>query len=245
MSTALWDIISLPRFQRAALLALIAGLGLASTILAIAQASGYFPWPTFQDRAAGLFYNPIAQGEFLALTILLLIPCRLYWPILPLALGLWLSNSRGAWLALAFGLLAMFRRPLWLLVFAMAAAVAFTAFPSPSDLERLRIWQAAWSNLTFWGNGLGSFWDLWLGPAPATHPEYAHNDYLQLVFELGVFALPIFAVVGLGMSRVQAPLWPIFTAFLFMATFSMPLHIPLVAALGAFILISVLVWSAK
>lgn len=213
----------------------------ASSALAMAQALGWHPVPEWNPaNPAGFLFNSIAQGEFLALCVVVLVAFRYYWPILALAPGLYLAGSRGAWAALALGILATyFRKPLWLLILTLSFALYWSTNPGSSDLQRLIIWRAAWTHFTFWGNGFGSFWYLWIGN-PAWWPQYAHNDYLQTVFELGVWAVIPFSILTWACSRTTAPQWPILITFLFMATFSMPLHIPVALALGAVALASTL-----
>ena len=220
-------------------------IGALSSALAVAQAAfGWYPFPVWaSSHQPGLFFNPVHAGQTLAILALVLFTQRLYWLLPGLLPGLWLAHSRGGWAALAFGLLATyFRHPLWLLVLILAGAVVVTLHPSSSDTQRLLIWQAAWTHLAFWGNGFGSFMNLFIGnPANGIiHPEYVHNDYLQTVFEFGVWSIIPFALIGWATSRITARDWPVLVAFLFMACFSMPLHMPIVAALGAIALITTL-----
>lgn len=219
---------------------LLAGFAALSSILAIAQAFGWHPVPQWNDKPPGFFFNSIAQGEVLALAVLVCFAERAYWLALTMLPGIYLSQSRGALVALALGLIAIWiRRPLVLLCLALAATVYWTHNPSSSDLQRLLIWRAAWTHLTFWGNGFGSFWDLWIGN-PAWWPQYVHNDYLQTVFELGVWSVVPFTVVGWLASRTASRYWPTFITFLFMSTFSMPLHIPFALTLWLLAIASIL-----
>lgn len=215
--------------------------GIVSTAVAIAQAFGWHPVPEWiPEHPSGLLFNAVVQGAFLALGIITLVTYRVFWPILLLAPGLYLTDSRGSFGAVAFGLLAQyFRRPLWLLAIVLAIAVYISHNPNSSDLQRVRIWYAAATHLTFWGHGYGSFWYLWIGN-PAWWPQYAHNDFLQAVFELGVWALIPFSFLGWAASRTRTHDWPILATFLFIGFFSMPLHMPEVAAFGALALVSTL-----
>lgn len=220
----------------------LACVGALSSALAVAQwGLGWFPFPVWSHgpAMAGLLYNPIHQGQTLALMIVVLAVHRLWWFIPPLLPGLLLSHSRGAWLALAFGLIATrFRYPLVFLILALAVGVLYTSQINPSDSQRLAIWHAAWINLTFWGNGFGSFNALYMGSFEhLIHPEYAHNDYLQTVFEFGVWSVVPFGVVAWAASRTTTRDWPTLVTFLFVACFSMPLHMPIMAGLFALALI--------
>lgn len=215
----------------------------ASSLVSIVQWLGWHPFPEWNTlHPAGLFYNSMAQGEILALAILSFLVWRERWYIPLLIPGLILSNSRGALAALGLGLIAhWFRRPLVILIVTLAVTNWFLLHPNLGDLQRLIIWRAAWDNLTFWGNGLGSFWDLYMGN-PAWHPEYVHNDYLQAVFELGIFSVPIFICLALAVvfdRRAQA--WPVLIAFLFMGLFSMPIHMPFTAGIGLVALVCTII----
>lgn len=218
-------------------------IGAASSVFALAQwGFGWYPFPVWGTaRPPGFFFNPVHAAQTLAVIGVGLYVRRLYWLIPGLLPGLYLAHSRGGWAALALGVLAThFRQPLWFLVAALAAAVALTLHPSPSDFQRLEIWHAAWINLTFWGNGIGSFWDLYMGsPTQLIHPEYAHNDYLQTLFELGVWSVIPFGVVAWAASRTSARDWPVLISVMFMACFSFPIHMPVIALVAAAALISV------
>lgn len=217
---------------RAAWFALAAS-GAASSAMAVAQAAGWQPFPTYQSRYAGLFFSPIAQGETLALLAILLLSARFWWLCLPLVPGIALAQSRGGLAALALGILAMARRPILLLLLALLAAYAFTLSPTQADLERLQIWQASSSLLTWQGNGAGSFLSLWLSKDGLAHqPEFAHNDYLQFAFEYGLGFLPLLALFAVGLAQTTSRHWPALVAFIFMAAFSFPSFTPTVAALG-------------
>lgn len=207
-----------------------------SSALAVAQALfGWYPFRVWLDyQAPGLFFNPVHAGLTLAIMIVALVANRLYWFIPALAPGLYLAHSRGAWAALGIGLLAArFRNPLWLLVLVLALGVAYSLYPNSSDLQRLQIWRAAWINLTLWGHGPDSFLNMYIaGPAGAVQPQFVHNDYLQTVFEYGVLALIPFTAIAYAAAHTSARDWPTLITFLFMATFSFPMHMPLILAIG-------------
>lgn len=227
------------RFVRWAILSIAIACA-CSSFLSIAQALDWHPVPQWNGTPSGFFFNSMAQGEILALAILALIAERVYWMSFLLLPGLWLSQSRGGWIALALGLIAVWvRRPLILLCLVLAATAYWTYHPSSSDYQRLLIWRAAWTHLTFWGNGFGSFWDLWIGN-PAWWPIYVHNDYLQTVFELGIWSAIPFAFVAWIGGQTSSRYWPLFIAFLFMATFSMPLHIPFALTLWLLAIASII-----
>ena len=212
--------------------AIVAGF---SSALAVGQAFVFRLGPTNQNEFTGLFFSPVTQGEFLSLVVVALVIQRL-WLFLPLlAPGVVLCPSRAMWASIALGALATyFRKPLWLLILVLGLGVLLTLHPSPSDVERLKIWGAAWRYLTLWGNGFDSFSDLWFVKGNVgVQPQWVHNEYLQLIFEFGVFAAAPLALLTFCASRIDSPEWPILVAFLFQAAFSMPFHIIPVALIGA------------
>lgn len=80
---------------------------------------------------------------------------------------------------------------------------------SVRSLVREATWQAT---LDFWpvGSGLGSFGAVFVHYQPATIAEFvphAHSDYVQLLMELGVLALPLAAAaLYVGVRRIRV-LW--------------------------------------
>jgi hypothetical protein len=144
------------------------------------------------ENPAGLYVNSVVQGMVLALLVVALVSERM-WLWVPLLLpGLLLSGSRGAWLALAIGLLSVYVRRAWVFGLLGVAGLALILHVQPmsSDETRLLIWNGALHFLTPWGWGPGSMFS-WLLPYRDTliTPEYAHNDAIQLVFEYGVAAV--------------------------------------------------------
>ena len=184
---------------------------------------------------SGLHFNPIAQGMFIALLIVALVGHRM-WAYIPfVAPGLLLSQSRGAYAACALGILATYvRKPMLLLILCLAGAVYATHRLNMNDSERLAIWHGALTYLTPLGNGIGSFMDFFIQiGGRLRHPEYTHNDFLQLAFELGIGAIPVALVFAGLASRTGHREWPLLISFLFLACVAFPSYLPLTALLGA------------
>lgn len=217
-------------------------IGIASTIFACFQVAGYSFWPTHNGVTSGLFYSPIVQGGFLGLVIVALLQTR--WLIITpiLAFGLFLNPNRGGWIVAGIGLLATWvRQPLIILAVILLGAFFVTLNPSFSDLERFNIWQAGAVNLTWFGHGWGSYADVWIVRNDLGYqPLHAHNDYLELAFELGIYVVPIFCVLAYALAQTSSPEWPLLVAFCTMATFAMPSFIPATASIGALALASTL-----
>ncbi len=217
-------------------------IGIVSVMFALFQMGGFFFWPTYLNYPTGLFYSPIAQGGFLGLLIVAMIRIRWYAPIPILVLGLYLNPNRGGWVVAGIGLFATWvRQPLAILAVVLAGAFVLTSHLSTSDAWRLAIWYSGWEKLSLFGNGWGSFENIWLiQNGVASHPIHAHNDYLQLAFEFGLYAIPFFCLLAYALSKSSAPDWPILVAFATMAVFAMPSYIPATAALGALALTTIL-----
>lgn len=198
-----------------------------SSLVAVAQAFGYHPVEAHEGYP-GLLYNTTAQGASIALILIALASHRLWWYMPPLAVGLVLSQSRGAALILAATALTRIH---WLAAIAalILGALAYSFWLNPADSQRLQIWGYALRGLTFFGWGPDSFNDvyfLWRGAL--THAEFVHNDYLQLAFEYGLGALAIFAIFGLALT-IPSTEWPILFSVAVLATFFFPLYHPLTA----------------
>ncbi len=102
----------------------------------------------------------------------------------------------------------------FLALLAMSSKLLFNNFITslnPSDItigERLRYWQTTWEMIRHspWiGNGVNMYYQKFAAFAPAseTYRGYAHNCYLQLWSEIGIFGLlaflwPLVSVLGKG-----------------------------------------------
>lgn len=217
---------------------LAAGLAV-STAAAIAQHLGYAP--TFADpkgSPSGLFYNSTVLAANSALVLIALVSHRLWLWTLPLLPALWLANSRGAFLVLVAVYIA--RQFHWLvsLTILTAAAIIFISLVAPgtSDYVRLSIWGVALHNLNLLGHGIGSFAAIYyVKDGAVTHPEFAHNDYIQLWFELGIGAVAIYFIYATCLLHRQSLYWPTFLGFAIYSLFWFPLYAPLSAFLGALV----------
>lgn len=208
-------------------------LGLSvSSVVAIFQTFGYHPVLTNGEGFSGLFYNSTVMGACSALILIALVSHKLWIYIPGTVPCLLLSNSRGAWLVLCAAALCRLH---WALVilFVLASGIALYFYQAPSDVIRLHIWKMASQNFSWTGLGIGTFTDLWFKfQGQITHPEFAHNDYVQLWFECGVAAFAIFAIFAHALYQTDAIDWPVFVAFAVMGLFYFPLSTPLTAFIG-------------
>lgn len=160
--------------------------------------------------------------------------CAQDWRYVPAMLpGLWLAHSRGGWLIVALGAVCLaWGWRLALLALLAAAAVSLT-WPGPSDMERFLIWRAALSGLDWDGRGMGSFADVLFRTDALYYPGHVHNDYLQLAFELGIGAVPVYLIYAATLARTESRYWPAFAGFALAGMFFFPLYTPITAFIGA------------
>lgn len=186
----------------------------------------------------GLNQNALGCAIAMALAVALLYEIWIFLPIA--AAGLWVTQSRGALFAAgATCAIALWRR------FPATALSLFTLSIVAGSLvweakvaanvvdniaQRLGIWQDTINHLTPFGLGLGTFADAYaswpvhrnMGGMTTAH---AYNDFLELVFELGIGTIPLWILIALCLE-VTAPIRLICFAFLFCSLTFFPLFIP-------------------
>lgn len=157
---------------------------------------------------------------------------RLWWVAVIVSPSILLTNSRGVLLASAVGVwLSVSRSLQWLLAFSSLLLVIgwwWLGWPL-GDLESVRqrfmLWQDALSQLSLWGNGSYDFSNV------VNREQHLHNDWLQLIYELGIVGLAPLVLFYLAAERGAVPF--IF-ALLVLGSFSFPLHSPASAWMAAF-----------
>lgn len=117
-----------------------------------------------------------------------------------------LTFSRGAWIGfifLFFLMLFLSRKfkeliPIFSIFIFLFIAMPITRerlafiFQAHGDADRLRIWQATLSMIKenpFLGKGIGTFMDYFSKRVPNLFTQYAHNCFLQIWAEAGIFSL--------------------------------------------------------
>lgn len=198
------------------------------------------------DKLTGLFINPNIYAEVSGMLLVLILIYKLWW-FIPVTIPGLLVSSRAVVIALGITL-AMFT---WtkskLLSVAIVLFSWFIAFKLSirdtifSDLGieavntkslniRIGMWQDMLSGFSIFGNGIGSF--VYLFPEYNKHldvtvsiAEYAHNDLLQLIFELGIGAIPLVLIVAY-LLKVNNEHRNALIFFLIIGFFGFPLHMP-------------------
>jgi O-antigen ligase len=161
------------------------------------------------------------------------------------------SGSRGAWLGLAGCLIVSgavrlsWRKRIFVCALSAATIAGLVVLGShASIIERLNIWQDTLAGLTFWGHGLGSYWDMFPHFASRidvlaqtqTRPDHAHNDLLELIFETGAIGgLLALAIVATVFSSSSPERYIVICVFI-MAFVGFSLHLPATLGMAAFAL---------
>ena len=165
----------------------------------------------FQEHKVGLFLNGTTWAAWSAISVPILWSWR-RWAILPALIGLSLSGSTSAWLALAAGMFWLTRGNVRWPVYAVAGVILLTGlwlFDRYMFLfnvqARLDTWLLTLSAIL--SNPLGIGWHVmayanairqYAGALP--HPG---SDVLRLILECGWLAIPIlFGLVSSGLKRL-------------------------------------------
>jgi hypothetical protein len=216
------------------------GLGwglLVSSAVCLLQAFGFHPVIDLASTAsAGLFVNPDVLGEITAVVFIALVLERSWLLALGLLPALVLSESRSALVAVfvclavmgwrRWGLKVLYGLPL------LVGAVMLTAHKwVGGESPRLAMWRDTWDGLTMWGRGIGSFYSTY--PLYATRldqlyqPSHAHNDLLELAFEIGVIPAVVCLALVLALAwRASFKDRLLLTALGIMSMVGFPLHSP-------------------
>lgn len=200
---------------------------------------------------SGLFYNHNMGAEAAAITLAVAVGYRLWW-LIPGIVPTLAFGSRAPVVALGIaGGLALWRwsrfAAMMTTLGGMLIAVAVMkaegghrmVFFSPDLVQRIGVWMDTIPHLTVLGHGLGSF--LVNYPLYQHHSiglqlrfENAHNDYLQVVYELGIGGLALIAVLlARTLAASPSPARYGMIVFLVEACFGFPLYEPVSAALAA------------
>ena len=209
-------------------------LGLAvSSVIAILQ---YFkvdlPILTY-SKVSGVFVNPNIYAEVSGIILILILINKLWWYIPVTVPGL-LVSSRAVIVGLTVVCLAWIWNKSKLITVSIIGSLIFAAsfinFATGSIYERLNMWNDMSSGFNVFGHGIGSF--VYLFPDYNKHldtsvhlAEYAHNDLLQLIFELGIGAIPLILIVAL-LLKVNNEYRNALIFFIVISFFGFPLHMP-------------------
>jgi hypothetical protein len=220
---------------------------------AVVLAQWWWDWQAIPQLIpnSGLFYNHNMGAEAAAMILALVVGYRL-WLLVPGLLPTLFFSSRAPVLALGIaGGLALWRYsrfmamllPLGAALFVFAVMKGEGGFRgvvfSADFMQRIGVWQDMLPQMIVWGHGLGSF--IVDYPAFQRHTsslllrfENAHNDYLQIAYELGLGGVILIFILLARMSAAPAsPAWYAMIVFLLEAAFGFPTYEPVSGALAA------------
>lgn len=214
------------------------GWGLAlSGVIVVAQWSGERYWVEASPPAA-LFANKNILAEAAALALIPAVIGRKWVLVGFLLPAVVFTECREAWAALsvagALWLWHNYKRGLLVLLPLAALGLALTLDLHPNH-ARLGILESTWAVLDFNGHGLGLYYVLF--PVFDTHgdpfllrSDHAHNEYLELLFEIGPVGLAFFlALVAWAFRFGRGIELYILAALLVEAMFGFPFHMPVTA----------------
>ena len=221
-----------------------AALGLTvSSAVSIFQWFGFHQVPSW-GGPGGLFVNGAFMAEAAALVLVALVAERLWWFVPGLLPALMLPDARTAVLACVTVLMIAFRRSrfIWLALCVVPVGAYFyvSAKGYGSVNERLEIWRSTLSGVTLFGHGIGSFWSAYpaydLRPAAPialrNTPEFAHNEFLTVAFELGIVGLLLFCGLCVTLAGPLDTARLVLIALFVESCFDFPLHLPVTGFLG-------------
>lgn len=222
------------------------GLGMAVNGLLVLAQWGGFDGVYILNAPAGLFVNKNWLAETAAPVLVGVIAYRLWWlipPILPCVLVA--PAARTALLGLGAAALVWLwprSRMAALTVVAFAAAFAASRLGEHSAMERFDIWRDTANGLTWLGRGIGAFWHDYPSHAGLkdlllNRPAQAHNDFLQILYELGPLGLGLFlALLAVAMTGQSPAMRAVLAAILMEACLAFPLQMPVTGCLFAVVL---------
>lgn len=200
-------------------------------------------WPR-TDGIGSIFVNQGTYAEACALGIVAALTWRVWWAVPFGLVGIALTESRAAKVALIAALL------LWtwersrlaagaLLAAVIAAGLLLINYKHGSTVERWAIIQDAWAGITWLGNGIGSFQHVYPTLAEridtfSFRVEHAHNDYFEVLFDLGCVGL--LAAVALTAGAMFGPGRYVAVAFATLCALGFSSHLPLSGFVGALVL---------
>lgn len=174
----------------------------------------------------GLFINPNTLSEIAVIVLIGLCIYKLWWYV-PGLLPSVFNGSRAALLALGL----TFSWYIWnkskiISILLVGIGFVFFTYRIETIKDRLDIWQYALENTTWFGNGLSVFnSDAYYNLV--SRPIFAHNDLLQILYELGVIGAILISCFFLSVLRIKRNERYIVFAFVVVSMFAFPLYLPI------------------
>lgn len=221
---------------------LLMSVGVATTLpLVILQVMGYTGIPQTAPPA-GLFLNKNVLAESAALLLVYSAYMRRYLLAALLLVIVILAKEKAAFVGLIIvTIVALYprHRKIALALLGLCAIGVALLIDTPSAQDRLDIWTDTLRGVTFLGNGIGSFYAMFPAEAISSNviairPEQAHNDFLQVLFELGAPGTILIAALAAAAFRKDlSPERLLLVFVLASGAFAFPMHMPLTAFVAA------------
>lgn len=181
--------------------------------------------------SGGLFININTLAEIAVIILVGTYIYKLWWFIPGLLPSIFLNGSRGAVLTLTILAAVQFR---WLWLFIIPFGIILVYWRPQTIYERLNIWRHTIDHWSWFGQGIGSFqpysyYNLY------TRPTNAHNDLLQILFELGVIGVILVIVFVILLLKINKDEKWILVTFLIIGCFDFPLYLPVSSCIAAMV----------
>ena len=235
--------------QLASLRQVYIGLAIGFSINSAIVIAQLFGWQGIHqiNVPGGLFENKNILAEPAAMVLVALVASRLWWLIPGVLPSVVMPYERGAFVGLAAALIAWIWTKsksvalvLAVGVIMMGSTVYYNARLGSSVYERGIIYKSTISDMTWAGSGLGSWFVRFPSHAPefsllTSRPIHAHNDILELAYEIGPGTLFYLAFLALALSGPFGAEKLVLIAFLMEGCFAFPLHMPATAFMAALV----------
>jgi hypothetical protein len=198
---------------------------------------------TQNQPPGGLFFNNNFGAEAAALVLIGVIGYRLWWYMLPVLPGYLLQHSRGSMVALVVagaGWVYSRNRFYGIVMFGGLVAglgvLLWSSWTDDSISQRIAIWLDTIRQLTWAGHGIGSYYlefpahTGWVDSLFVI-VEHAHDDFLEVAYELGVVGFVLFAALLFGSILTPGVERYVVAGFMAEAFFEFPLYNPATAVL--------------
>ncbi len=232
---------SLQESLRPIFVGICVGLMFSVLFVVLAQAGWRPIYQQAWDAPAGLFVAPNALGSILAIAVVAAVVYEIWW-FVPFGIyGLISSNYRIGVIAALICAVPIYWRiskrvTIYLICAVTLCVIALTLWKATPAGHRLEYWSSILPVLSWQGYGIGSFFQLYptLANELVSRPEHAYNDYLELVFELGLGVLPLWLLLALCFEAKSDDRL-ILACFLLQSLAFFPLSVPLSAFMAALV----------
>ena len=229
------------------LLNLICVIGIVNALYAVVQLAD-MDWifrsvaGSLDDPEVGLMGNSNFLSALLAFSFPAFLRPRWRWGLPLVLFGLYLAKTSLGVLSVAGGLvfLAATKRQFYLFYLVPLAALAYVLLIDAPGMERLGVWKnglKAWLQHPWLGSGIGHWKIVFCKPmVTGTVWKTAHNEFLQMLFEMGIiFPVIVFGYLVRCFRRYRPHCWMSATGLIIVIINSagnFPFHIAITAMIA-------------